>query len=610
MPMCCRVAAVALALALLAGCGGGGTPAPSAAPPSLDLGTLASTVPSRTEATFPNPLSSAATVTAGPATGPFQIDPADLPGAAPAGGAVTLGVLYTTLGEGSVTGEIALDFSGASGSTRVTYVLRARGETVTWAVDPPAVDFGTVAVGSSAVRSILLVNLSAQSPVTLTGATLPGSEFSWVGSPFPSTLPPSGSTTIVLRYAPVASGVDDGTLVLGPSDPGAAVTVPVRAATVSSGSEVLTDFGSVSLDGSGRTPLLSVTVPADAFSLYLEGYAPSSVLFANSIGLDTLTGPGPTVYENSSSTGAYVWVTGVDVFSTVVPNTDRTSVQLVPGGGTYQFRLRRLYGSASSLRVRAIVERRTGSAADVGILDLNVWLADGITPTAATAAGDVRLQAVLARVDQILRARGIALGDVDYFDVTDPAYDDVTTDSEFGRLLELTGDAGQTRLNLFFVRTTFTGGVVGVAATVAGPKRNGTSSSGVMSVYDGFSTSTIGLIAAHEIGHFLGLYHTVEEDGTHDFIDDTLECPATGSDAACPTPGGSYLMHWQALGGSTITTSQGRVLRGHPLVDAAPGGALPSKPLLLLPDADPAELLSLPHGWCGTCARAKDEVLR
>ena len=141
-------------------------------------------------------------------------------------------------------------------------------------------------------------------------------------------------------------------------------------------------------------------------------------------------------------------------------------------------------------------------------------------------------------------------------------------------MLQTSSTAMDVRLNLFFVRTAFGGGVLGVAGTLSGPAQNGTSQSGVMSLYienpSQGQRDLVALVAAHEIGHFVGMWHTVEQSGSHDQVLDTAECPANGTNANCPTAGGGYLMHWQALGGSDITNGQGGVIRAHPLMDAAP----------------------------------------
>lgn len=589
---------------LLAGCGGGSGAPAAPAIPVVDIGLQASTVVSRTELTFPNPLSSSATVTAGTAQGPFALDPADLPAVAPQGGSVTLGVLFTPEGDGPVSGIVTLVFDGTSSSLEQQWEVRATGETVTWGVLTPTLDFGGVTVGDFADRQASFLNASTFSPVTLTSADLPVGDFAIVGAPFPLVVQPGAVADVTVRFTPTTSAIRDGTLRLGPDDPGGPVTFHVMAEGLGSGREVVTDFGSVTLDGNDRTPILSVSVPSDAISLYIEGRATGGIL-QNLIGLDLLTGPGGKVYENTSSTGDYIWMTGVELFTAQVPNTDKPGLQLVPGGGTYLFRLKLMSGFGSTMQVRAIVERRDPGNETVGSLPLNVYLAAGIQPTAATAASDSFLQAVLARIDDILSQQGIHLGDVDYYDITDSSYDEVLSENEFGHLLETSSMATETRLNLYFVKVALGGGVVGVSATITGPRLNGTSLSGVMSVYTGYTSSTIGLIAAHEICHYLGLYHTTEQDGSHDFIDDTAECPASGTNSECTVPGGGYLMHWQAVGGTEITDGEGLVIRGHPHVDPYEGGA----PLFAKPGpvstTTLAEILSLPSGWCGTCRRLK-----
>ena len=87
-------------------------------------------------------------------------------------------------------------------------------------------------------------------------------------------------------------------------------------------------------------------------------------------------------------------------------------------------------------------------------------------------------------------------------------------------------------------------------------------------------TEAMGTTAAHEIGHYLGLYHTSERDGVdHDPIADTPECaPGAG---ACPDA--TNVMFWTGGGGrSQLTAGQGAVMRRHPLVVAAPPPAPPT----------------------------------
>jgi hypothetical protein len=173
--------------------------------------------------------------------------------------------------------------------------------------------------------------------------------------------------------------------------------------------------------------------------------------------------------------------------------------------------------------------------------------------------------------------------------------------SEFESLLAESRVASERRVNLFFVLTAFGGGTIGVAGTIAGPARNGTGVSGVMSDYDFGTPEAAGAVAAHEIGHFLGLYHTTESNGAHDIIDDTLECPASGTNSLCTTVGNGNLMHWQYTGVSLpgISGGQAHVILAHPLV--APPPALPALAAYKLSWTPSSVHVELPPGFCGTC---------
>ncbi len=605
-----RTRILTLALALGVGACGGGGGAPSGSDPgALELGLVSSTTATTFPRSFRNPLGTTATVTLAPgaAPGPFSVEAGALPAPAPPAGELTLPVVFTpgagAAAGGRVTGSVSLRFTGEGGVEDVTQTFVVDAEPVVHAVSPEPLDFGPVAAGSSLELSAELRNLSRLSPVRLSTAALPDPAFALLEPALPLTLLPGARVTARVRFSAPDDAPRAGALVLGLGEAGGPVRIEVTAN--SEAREEITDLGVVAFGAGGDTADLTVTVPADALSLSLEATAGAGT----TLGLGLLSGPGGRVYENASSTGAYLWFPSSEVFTAPIPNTDRADLQLVPGGGAYTFRIRRLGGGAATARVRAVVERRPGGATSLGTLDLNVWLAAGLSVDAAAAPADPTLQAVLARIDAILEGQGLGLGAIDYYDVADPAYDFVTQ-AEFPALLRLSTAAARTRLNLFFVREAIGGGVVGVAGTIAGPKLNGTSVSGVMSVFEGFTTNTIGLVAAHELGHFLGLLHTAEQDGRHDAIDDTAECPASGTGTGvCATAGGGYLMHWLALGGTTLTPGQGLVIRGHPLVSPRnPGAPKPRFPWAL-PDPGAGERApfpdeALPPGWCGTCATA------
>jgi hypothetical protein len=293
------------------------------------------------------------------------------------------------------------------------------------------------------------------------------------------------------------------------------------------------------------------------------------------------------------------------VFAATLPDGDNPNVQLVPGGGTYRFRLYRASGSETSFDVRVIVENRDGIPSNEGRVDLNVFLAPALGITAPGT--DAKLQAVLSRVDDILGQVALQVGDVDYYQLADAAYD-VVSAVQLPALLAESVVATETRMNVFFVQgVQGPGGFItlGISSALPGPKRNGTRVSGVAVDFVIADAATVGQVAAHEMCHYLGLFHTTEADGSNDAIADTLPCPATGTNAVCTTEGGGYLMHWKSLASAlpVISAGQAHVILAHPLVD-------PVSPLAglsaLAQKATPAPAyVELPPGFCGTCARRR-----
>jgi len=589
----------ALLLGLLTACGGGSAaPVPPPAPVLIQFGLVPSTVSSAAVFNVTSGATVDVTVAVAAEEGPFVFAPGSLPLLLPAGASVDLTVVFHPPSAGTFTGTLKASLTAAGGDTAIrAAACEATAEPLSVSVGSSTLDFGDVLPGSNQTRDLTVTNNSVVSATNVLPPTMPSAEFTVASPALPFLLAPGTSVPLTVRYSPTVPGVATGNMLLSYGDPGGPATVALSG---TSGGQDVVDFGSVAFDGFGDTAELNFVVPDDAISFMIEAQVNAS----STLGLRLLEGPGGRVYENLTTTGPYIWQVVPQYFNAQVPNTDRPNVQLVAGGGTYKLRLMLWSGSDSAADIRVIIERRPSlPTRTLGTLDLNVFLADAITPTAATATSDVRLQETLDKIGEILNQQGLEIGDIDYYDINDPTYDDVTS-AEFGPMLATSSQAGEHRLNLFFVRTALGGGILGVSAALGGPSQNGTEMSGVMSLYTtSYSAAFIGLVAAHEIGHFIGLYHTVESNGVHDDILDTLECSASGVGGQCSTEGGGYLMHWQAVGGEDITNGQGLVIRGHPHLGPALVGGIPLVGFeKLFPKPAPVVVpAGISPNWCGTC---------
>ncbi|MBI4666242.1 MAG: hypothetical protein HY751_07530 [Nitrospinae bacterium] len=225
-------------------------------------------------------------------------------------------------------------------------------------------------------------------------------------------------------------------------------------------------------------------------------------------------------------------------------------------------------GAPRDVSIYTIVKNGPGT-----VINVNVWL---VAMSDYAGSSDPNLTVMLDEFKRILAGAGFTVGDVQIKELTGSQAErltlmDMTTDAnnndwpdDMDELFRLSSQAGNDYMNLFLVRHMSGGGILGMAGGIPGPQLiQGTAHSGVaVNMMGGLTRMTEahlllqGATMAHELGHFLGLFHPTESDGAQfDPISDTPECPASQYDSdhdgqvtaeECQQAGGDNLMFWAA----------------------------------------------------------------
>jgi len=308
------------------------------------------------------------------------------------------------------------------------------------------------------------------------------------------------------------------------------------------------------LSGGGTTRVFVLEHPSEAlWPLTVECRTPlcvhaletrdttPTVLFDSS-----LLQPGNDAPLNTVNSGADSFVSTI-----LLPNGPR-SVRSESG-----YRVHLASESAGDLTLTEVARRQRGTRLD---LHLHYVGAGGLKPEGTR--GPQFVADALDRTETLLGQAGVTLGDVCQTETVGDVASRLSRidPPRFGLLVELP--------ELFALSAGARGGAVhvflvdqadvalGISGGLPGPPgMHGTGSSGVVmsvSLFD--DGQQLGRALAHELGHYLGLFHPRESDNvTLDPLGDTPNAPTN-------------LMFLSATGGQDLTESQRDVIRASPML--------------------------------------------
>jgi hypothetical protein len=342
------------------------------------------------------------------------------------------------------------------------------------------------------------------------------------------------------------------------------------------------DLGTVSFGGES-TGSVFVDVTPDVVSFHVAARTTQHVA---PVGLFRLIGPdGTELYhierQNQFAVRAHP---GDGQAQVLYPNTPLVSIR----PGRYQVEFVTNADPIATFSVEAVLKRGQPSNPK---LDLNLFFVGVPGLSASTARNDAAFSRVLSRLTQLYAQAGITVGQIQYVDVSASDSDRLGVvdtieglGNELDQLFSLANQyTNDDHFNFYLVRSISAGAgangleILGIADGIPGrislPNRLRSGVAVTMAYYQE-DPESVGFTMAHEGGHFLGLFHTSERDGSqHDPLPDTPQClisADTNNDGLldaneCAGSGAQNVMFWlSAPSAVQLTQNQTFVLHQNP----------------------------------------------
>ncbi len=277
-----------------------------------------------------------------------------------------------------------------------------------------------------------------------------------------------------------------------------------------------------------------------------------------------------------------------------MPSTDRSGWELEPGEYAVRIRTRPLEEGVPIADEPFTVTAAFRTEVDVAferVIDLRfIYLPDSGVDAAYMTSNPL-FDRMIEGIDKGLWPAGLGVGDVTHVDFDRPEFSQISSWEEAGRMFTTSTDVGEPRtLNVYCVDKfdDQLNPAIGLSGGIPGPVQHGTRDSGIAirispfpicmtiePISDSCLNAYVSLFL-HEIGHYLGFYHTTEADlEDADPFSDTPRCDERNL-RDCPDL--DYVMFPMIhRSNSRWSPGQARVARTHPILRTVPRvrGTLP-----------------------------------
>jgi hypothetical protein len=279
----------------------------------------------------------------------------------------------------------------------------------------------------------------------------------------------------------------------------------------------------------------------------------------------------------------------VQINTVLAPSSD--TLRVLPGRYRYfagLFNNRSLMTAVRTRRASVVLKVKRapgGMLPATGNLRVRFYFAPGVGITGPMGMANPRIQAALTGMRQAYMTVGVTVTAAGYEDLpgADAArFTVIDSIAEMDELFTRRPAGRSDEVNVYFVRSIAAsaglGGAIGVAGDIVGPAGvHGTIQSGVMISLDGTlngggARDLLSNTLAHEVGHYLGLWHTREQQAPCTSPTQMDCAPFGGVDPISDTPtdntgAARNTMYWSSSAGLlTFSAGQGRVVRSSVLV--------------------------------------------